>query len=355
MHEIVRARWMLISILLFSVFACQGPIPAEEPLEKVDTPTQTPAEIEPTKPSNTATPTLLPVTIRVLMDDNPKNGEINIEVLEGDYQLANGTTLWSGSKIWAEEQYLTFPVGLAIEVGPAGLTLKGVKYPGGTTLFFDRENHLMTVGDTATASSDKPVDPVFRDDFDGSLGEGWQWLGEDTSHWNLTDAPGFLRIILQPCNIAPDGRARNFLVRAIPEGDFQIETYIIFEPSSNYQFAGLLIYETQGKAMQFGRAFADCGFDACKGNAIYFDLADPGAVSPPNFVTRVDENSQAWLRLVRTGNRYEGYYSADGKTWMSIGAHTSDIVPVYVGLIGSQAYEAETTADFDYFVIEQIP
>ena len=356
MYEIVRARWMLlISVLLVFAFACQGVTPADQPPEKVDTPTQTPAIIEATQPANTVTPTPLPITIRVLMDDNPKNGEINIEVLEGDYQLANGTTLWTGSSIWAEEQYLTFPVGLAIEVGPAGLTLKGVKYSGDTTLFVDRENHLMIVGETATASSDQSVNPAFRDDFDGSLDEGWQWLGEDPSHWNLTNVPGFLRITLQPSNIAPDGRARNFLVRAFPGGDFQIETFVIFEPSSNFQFAGLLIYETQGKAMQFGRAFANCGFEACKGNAIYFDLADPGVVSPPNFVTTVGETSQAWLRLVRTGNRYEGYYSADGTAWKSIGVHTTNIAPVYIGLIGSQALEAETTADFDYFLMEPIP
>lgn len=200
-----------------------------------------------------------------------------------------------------------------------------------------------------------PANILFRDDFEGALGEGWQWLGEDATHWNLTDAPGFLQIILQPCNIAADGRARNFLVRDVPDGDFQIETFVRFEPSSNFQFAGLLIYETQGKAMQFGRAFANCGFDACQGNAIYFDLADPGAVNPPNFVTPVDEPSQAWLRLVRKGNQYEGYYSADGEAWTMIGVHTSNIAPLYVGLIGSQAFEAETTADFDYFAIELIP
>lgn len=200
-----------------------------------------------------------------------------------------------------------------------------------------------------------PTNILFRDDFNGALGEGWQWLGEDASHWNLTDLPGFLRIILQPCNIAPDGRARNFLVRDFPEGSFQIETFVKFEPSSNFQFAGLLIYETQGKAMQFGRAFANCNFEACKGNALYFDLADPGAVNPSNFVTPVNETSQAWLRLIRKGNQYEGYYSADGEAWTMIGAHTSNIAPLYVGLIGSQAYDAETTADFDYFVIERVP
>ena len=80
------------------------------------------------------------------MDNNP-NGEITIEVLEGEYQLKYGTTLWAGSNIWEEEQYLVFPVGLAIEVGPAGLTLKGKNYPEGTLLYVEKEDQLMIVGE----------------------------------------------------------------------------------------------------------------------------------------------------------------------------------------------------------------
>lgn len=213
---------------------------------------------------------------------------------------------------------------------------------------------------TASAWTPTPIPPtpdpaIFRDNFEGALGEGWSWLGEDATHWNLTDAPGSLRITVQPCNIAADGQARNFLVRAIPEGDFQIETLVKFEPFSNFQFAGLLIYQEQGKAMQFGRAFAKCGFPVCKENAIYFDIADPGAVNPPNFVTVVNETSQAYLRLRREGNQYTGFYSADGVNWTLIGTHASDIAPVFIGLIASQGFEAETPADFDYFAVELVP
>jgi beta-xylosidase len=195
----------------------------------------------------------------------------------------------------------------------------------------------------------------FRDDFDGALAEGWNWLVEYPTHWNLTDVPGFLRIIAQNTNMGSE-EPKNLLLREALEGNFQISTYLQFTPTSNFQFAGLLIYDEpgSGRAMQFGRAFADCGGGTmCIGNAIYFDITEPGK---SNFATDVPSDSQAYLRLVREGNTYSGYYSEDGIEWTLIGQHeSSTIAPLYVGLIASQAYEAEVPADFDYFTIEVLP
>ncbi len=193
----------------------------------------------------------------------------------------------------------------------------------------------------------------FRDDFDGTLGEGWNWIGEDPTHWNLTEAPGFVRIIAQPSNIG-DGEPKNFLVRAAPTGSFEIETHVKFEPTTNFQFAGLLIYETQGKALGYGRAFAQCGFPTfCMGNALYFDNpTQPGA---PNFVTPISNPSDVYLRIRREGDVYTAYYSDDGSKWIQIGQHTGGLSPINVGLIASQAYEQEKPADFDYFTITTLP
>lgn len=216
--------------------------------------------------------------------------------------------------------------------------------------------------DTQLPPTETPLPPthtispfLFRDDFEGALGEGWQWLGEDPARWNLTQAPGSLRIILQASNIN-DGEPKNFLVRTAPSGNFELVTLLRFTPSSNFQFAGLLIYQSQGNAMQFGRAFANCPDPACKDNAIYFDIVEAGAGGKPNYSTTVASPGQAFLRLRRTGTLYTGYYSEDGSNWIEIGMHDSNVIsPLYVGLIGSQAYQAETSADFDYFTIEALP
>lgn len=210
--------------------------------------------------------------------------------------------------------------------------------------------------------TDTPIPPtptateppfLFRDDFEGALAEGWQWIGEDPTHWDLSSVPGALRITLQSTNIF-DGEPKNFLVHEAPNGDYEIATLVHFNPSSNFQFAGLLIYQSQGNALQFGRAFAQCP-DVCIGNAIYFDIIEGGKGGKPNYATAAQSLDQAYLRLRREGNIYTGYYSEDGTDWIVIGKHESGITPVFVGLIASQGYQVETTADFDYFTIEALP
>jgi beta-xylosidase len=196
---------------------------------------------------------------------------------------------------------------------------------------------------------------AFSDDFNGSLGSGWTWLGEDASRWSLTAAPGFLRITLSNGTIQADGQPKNFLVRQVPAGNFELQTFVRFEPKSNFQFAGLFVYQNQGNALQFGRAFAQCPYDVCKGNAIYFDLAETGKDNTPNFATAQTDLSQAHLRLRREGTKYSGYYSGDGVNWSLIGEHTSNIAPAYIGLVASQAYEAEADADFDCFRVQNLP
>ena len=242
---------------------------------------------------------------------------------------------------------LTFGL-LFLLVGCAQSTQEPTQIPRETDTSIPVTN---TPEPTATTTS-SPF--LFRDDFDGELAAGWDWIGEDPTHWNLTEAPGNLQIILQPSN-TNDGEPKNFLVREAPSGNFEISTTIYFEPTSNFQFAGLLIYQNQGSAMQFGRAFAQCPFDACKGNALYFDIIESGGGGKPNFVTVVKNESQAYLRLRREGTTYIGYYSEDGNEWVLIGEHESNITPQFVGLIASQAYEFETAADFDYFAIEVLP
>jgi hypothetical protein len=50
--------------------------------------------------------------------------------------------------------------------------------------------------------------------------------------------------------------------------DFEIATLVRFTPTSNFRVAGLLIYQSQGSAMQFGCAFAQCPIaHVCAGNA----------------------------------------------------------------------------------------
>jgi hypothetical protein len=65
-----------------------------------------------------------------------------LEVIKGDYQLTTGATLFTGSAIDANEDWLTFPWGLVINVKDGEITLKGKTYPAGTTLYVDGQGNL---------------------------------------------------------------------------------------------------------------------------------------------------------------------------------------------------------------------
>jgi serine/threonine protein kinase len=209
------------------------------------------------------------------------------------------------------------------------------------------------VPEQPTAAPTAGPDIIFRDDFDGALAAGWGWVREDATHWNLREAPGSLRIVAQAGGVGTiqSAPANNLLVREAPQADFEIATLVRFNPSSNFQFAGLLIYQDDSNAILFGRAFCDIA-DVCVGNGIYLDSIQAGEFGPDNYATSTANQSSAYLRLKRKGDTYTGYYSEDGANWRAIGQHSSSLTPARVGLIASQAYEAETGADFDYFAIE---
>jgi regulation of enolase protein 1 (concanavalin A-like superfamily) len=193
---------------------------------------------------------------------------------------------------------------------------------------------------------------VFHDDFGGTLADDWGLVREVSTHWSLTAKPGFWRITLQPGgtgNLATQP-PNNVLLRKAPGGNFEIATLVYFTPTSNYQFAGLIIYQDDSNAVQFGRAFCNVA-DICVGNGIYFDNTQSGK----NYATAISNPSKVYLRLQREGTTYTGYYSEDGTNWTMVGQHTNNLNSLRVGLIATQAYESETTADFDYFTIKTLP
>ena len=192
---------------------------------------------------------------------------------------------------------------------------------------------------------------LYRDDFEGALAPGWNWIREEEEQWNLTERDGFMRFILEPAYYP-----RNLLLRPAPEGDFEISTRVLFTPSSNFQFAGLLIYQDDDNRIKHGRAYAFFDWDPglLPGNAIYFDNKIQGQSDCPSFPTVTDSETEAYLKIRREGNLYSGYYSPDGITWTLTGQHVSELESISIGLFAGQSGVTET-ADFDYFLIETLP
>src|SRR5205814_1910663 len=64
-----------------------------------------------------------------------------------------------------------------------------------------------------------------------------------------------------------------------------------------------------------------------------------------------------WVRLVRLGNTYSGYYAADGLTWTFLGSVSNALAsPLYVGLgVTSHNAAALNTSAFSSVAINSTP
>lgn len=206
---------------------------------------------------------------------------------------------------------------------------------------------------TPTLEPTSTPDPLlFRDDFEGALGEGWSWTNEKSDFWNLTSNPGWLEITALPGSVGDEG-GKNILLRNAPDGNFELETHLKFQPQGNFQIAALVIYESSANFMQFGRAF--CG-PCAAGDGYYFDLYENSTFSGENFAVSAPAADTVYIRLRHEGNTYTSYGSEDGINWQVTGTHTSELSPQFVGLYAGQAVNSNPKpAQFDYFMINALP
>jgi hypothetical protein len=190
------------------------------------------------------------------------------------------------------------------------------------------------------------------EDFSGTmLDPRWSWVNEDASQWSMTARSGFLRIMTHN---GPVG-AKNLLLQTAPPGDYAITTRLSFWPTHNYQFAGLVVWQDADNYLMFGRAYCDSPPPTCVGNGIYFDHTEADTFVGNNFSTSTSSQAEAYLRVVRRGTSYSGYYSEDGINWTSIGSHTrtAGIELSRIGLTAAQDQnDMRVPADFDFFHIE---
>ena len=202
----------------------------------------------------------------------------------------------------------------------------------------------------ATAVIETPSD-IFQDDFDRQLAEGWTWLNENPSKWSLTNVSGALQLMVVDASFDGPALPSNILLREPPTGDFEITTSVRFEPTTNFQAAGLVVFLEQGNVIFLARAFCDVeGY--CLGDGIYFDEYENAQI--PEVSPQVSfREPVTYLRLQRIGNTYIAFYSADGENWTKLGEHARDFGQIRVGLVAAQS-SAEIPAIFDYFSIKSL-
>lgn len=194
---------------------------------------------------------------------------------------------------------------------------------------------------------------LFRDDFEDTLGNDWQWTHENSEQWNLTDS-GWLEIMVS-YGIINNSNMDNLLLRQAPTGNFELETTLNFTPMEAPQMAGLLIYENNANYVEL--VHGACLTQPCLGDAFYFDQMTRGGFIEENFATPVFGTGAMHLRLRFEGGSFTAYASENGIEWKLIGAHSQKIQPLYIGLFAGGSFDrsAQIPAQFDYFIVNALP
>ena len=195
---------------------------------------------------------------------------------------------------------------------------------------------------------------LFRDDFDGSLASDWAWIREDENNWSLTTVPGALQINARSGDVNKE-TITNLLLRSIPSGTIQIETKITFQPSANFQFAGIIIYESPSNFVQVGRAYCTGENPRCVGDGFYMDYYEGGGFVVPNYSEAFTGSETVYLQLTRRDTMYSLQTSTDGENWTLRGTTTSNMNPLQIGLVAGQNTSSVIPAVFDYFEITVLP
>ncbi|MCP4307191.1 MAG: tandem-95 repeat protein, partial [bacterium] len=172
---------------------------------------------------------------------------------------------------------------------------------------------------------------VFSDDFNGtSLDEEWSFLGVDGSATLVSNADDSWLEINSPSGVFVD--AFNELttprvLQPVEDGDFQIAARFLNEPQTSNQEHGLLIVQDDQTWIRFDVAFTSSGLKLIVGTI------DGNTRSLPVF-NGIDSGVASHLRVTREDDVFTFEYSADGDSWTTAIALTSDIVPTAVGPFG---------------------
>jgi len=205
-------------------------------------------------------------------------------------------------------------------------------------------------------SSTVPGAPActWRDDFAVEVDPRWSWVREDPTHWSLSARPGFLRITTQAGGLfSAANNARNLLLQDAPDGDWTVETRLVFSPAQNFHSAGLLAYQDDDNYVLLAHGFCDLQPPYCVGNGVYFDLEEDGASGGHAVVPIAAET--LYLRLGRSDEAYQASVSSDGIDWTPVGQYSpaEPFASLRLGLVATSA--PEIPADFDYACVRAPP
>ena len=178
---------------------------------------------------------------------------------------------------------------------------------------------------------------------------GWQWIDPDekkvpTPH----DVNKRVLSVTIPSgkDLYGENRTAPRYVKAIT-GDFQIETRVKFQPTENYQGAGLLIYKDDNNYIRFERAYGGIGGG---GGGLRIDVRTTDeykTVTTPNDVQT--DVGEVELKIVRSGRTFIAFWREnEDSEWREAGEYESDYPDtILAGLVACNTAR-EIAVEFGY-------
>jgi hypothetical protein len=206
--------------------------------------------------------------------------------------------------------------------------------------------------------------PLQSDEFNGSApGPQWTWVRNDATA--ESESGGALNITAQTGDLnAGTNTAKNLLVQPAL-GDWAAETKMTLSvaPHAPNQQAGLIAYQNDDNYLKLDWEWVG---NATTGSPQLVETTEdfsftPNAPTTTGFPTVLrslptasivsGNNASLWLKMVKTGPRYQTYYSTDGTNWTPFYEVGASLSNVKLGLFSYN--RAGTTTDlttaFDYF------
>jgi len=198
---------------------------------------------------------------------------------------------------------------------------------------------------------------LYDDEFNtAQLNARWSWIREDASHWSLTAAPGFLQIITQEGDLFQGyDNLKNLLLQPMPSEDFELTTKLSIDVFADYNQGGAILFQDKDNYLKLVRQY-----NSSHGGAeVVFAMERLGNFDH-SFHQAVDQRIKILhLKIARSGNLCQGFYSTDGKHWILIGQYSDvNFVDPMFGLMASNGFAAsapETPASFDFFHVRVGP
>lgn len=190
------------------------------------------------------------------------------------------------------------------------------------------------------------------DEFDGAdLDPKWSMVnGENKEGWSLTAHPGCLRITTLPGEfLHTPADAQNVLLQEAPAGDWTIVTKVTGlqgKPNHNWEQAGLIVYQDDDHWLKLVRLYADRNvFQIGRENGGFWTWYEE--LTPDDCAS-----ATIYLKIVKRGNKYSGYFSEDGVEFTQAGkTQTLSFTKIKIGLLafnGCDFHEEKAIMDFDF-------